>query len=333
MARNRRVLSFVALAASGCLFASGCSVVMSWVSGDGPPVVREEFPYVKEGVIFQDTGQDATMRFAITGLERTDDYTVLHYEITYPDEFEGANRNLSMTYTLVDPMTGRVYRPYVDDEGMKYGSVSPTGNGMYPVFPGVTNEYRRYFPPLPPHVRQVTFVGSGLGAMTGIPVQDVDEERPEPENPNGGQHLSVDQPPAAGEKLTFDNRRPDEDAVAVEGWVESFVDSEIASVTRDGTTETISLHSDVMFEFDRADLTPEAEAVVRRTAETLEHKSTLITRREMFAKVCASFEARLIDVDLLAKSPPKVAVRHIAITCGRLHTSPRHAVAHQLEII
>ena len=270
MARNRRVLSFVALAASGCLFASGCSVVMSWVSGDGPPVVREEFPYVKEGVIFQDTGQDATMRFAITGLERTDDYTVLHYEITYPDEFEGANRNLSMTYTLVDPMTGRVYRPYVDDEGMKYGSVSPTGNGMYPVFPGVTNEYRRYFPPLPPHVRQVTFVGSGLGAMTGIPVQDVDEERPEPENPNGGQYLSVDQPPAAGEKLTFDNRRPDEDAVAVEGWVESFVDSEIASVTRDGTTETISLHSDVMFEFDRADLTPEAEAVVRRAAETLE---------------------------------------------------------------
>ena len=87
MARNRRVLSFVALAASGCLFASGCSVVMSWVSGDGPPVVREEFPYVKEGVIFQDTGQDATMRFAITGLERTDDYTVLHYETTYPDEF------------------------------------------------------------------------------------------------------------------------------------------------------------------------------------------------------------------------------------------------------
>ena len=36
------------------------------------------------------------------------------------------------------------------------------------------------------------------------------------------------------------------------------------------TTETISLHSDVMFEFDRADLTPEAEAVVRRAAETLE---------------------------------------------------------------
>ncbi|AAZ55483.1 hypothetical protein JCM3263A_20750 [Thermobifida fusca] len=103
--------------------------------------------------------------------------------------------------------------------------------------------------------------------------------------------------------------------------------------TSDGNTETIALHSDVMFEFDRADLTPEAEAVVRRTAETLEHKSTLITRREMFAKVCASFEARLIDVDLLAKSPPKVAVRHIAITCGRLHTSPRHAVAHQLEII
>lgn len=274
MVRMKRV-SAIALLVSGSVLLSGCSIddFTSWARGlgadEGPPTVKEEFPYVKEGRIFQDTGQDAVMRFAITGLERTPEYTVMYYEVGYPDGFTGSNRNLSMAHTLVDPVTGRVYRQYMDEDGLKYGSVSPTGNGLYPVHDGTTNEYRRYFPPLPEEVAQVTFIGSGLGAMTGIPVQSAEEERPDPQEPNGGAHLSLAEPPARGENLTFENRRPDDGAVAAEGWVESFVDSEIASITRDGDTETISLHSDVMFEFDKFDLTDEAEAVVRRAAKSL----------------------------------------------------------------
>ncbi|WP_017596680.1 OmpA family protein [Nocardiopsis potens] len=266
MAR-KRALSATALLASGALLLSGCST--GWFGGGGPPEVTEEFPYTKEGVIFQDTGQDDEMRFSITGLERTDDHTVMYYEIEYPDGFEGANRNLSMAHTLVDPVSGRVWRQYHDADGLKYGSVSPNGDGLYPVHDGAVNEYRRYFPRIPDEVEQVTFIGSGLGAMTGIPIQDVDEERPDPEDPNGPDHLTADDPPPSGENLVFENRRPGEDASADEGEVESFVDSEIASTTRDGDTETISLHSDVMFEFDEYELTAEAEEVVRRAAASL----------------------------------------------------------------
>ncbi|GAA3761917.1 outer membrane protein OmpA-like peptidoglycan-associated protein [Spinactinospora alkalitolerans] len=274
MARTTPI-SVIALLASGSLLLSGCGITddpgpwAQWFGEEGPPPVEEEFPYTKEGRIFQDTGQDATMRFSITGLERTPDHTVMYYEVEYLDEFAGSNRNLSMAHTLVDPITGRVYRQYHDDEGLKYGSVSPGPPGLYPVHDGVANEYRRYFPPIPEEVRQVTFIGSGLGAMTGIPIQDVDEERPDPEDPNGADHLSPSDPPPAGRDLTFENRRPDDGAAAGEGWVESFVDSEIASITRDGDTETISLHSDVMFEFDESDLTDEADEVVRQAAETL----------------------------------------------------------------
>ncbi|RNL82170.1 OmpA family protein [Halostreptopolyspora alba] len=261
MVRTKLTPATALLAASGLLL-SGCSLF-----DDGPPEVTEEFPYTREGRIFQDTGNDEEMRFSITALERTPDHTVMHYEIDYPDGFEGANRNLSMPHTLVDPMTGQVFREYVDGDGLKYGSVSPNNDGLYPVFDGVTNEYRRYFPPIPKDVEQVTLVGSGLGAMTGIPVQDVDEDQPGPQDPNGPDHLTPDNPPE--DNLTFENRPPDEDAEADTGWVESFVDSDIASITRDGDRETISLHSDVMFEFDESDLTDEAEDVVRQAAGTL----------------------------------------------------------------
>jgi OmpA-OmpF porin, OOP family len=266
MVRPTRFLAL--LTSGGVLLATGCTLFDS-SDGDEPPPVEEEFPYVREGRIFQDTGHDDEMRFAITGLERTEDYTVLHYEVNYPEGFEGANRNLSMPHTLVDPVTGRVWREYMDPEGLKYGSVSPNGDGLYPVHDDVTNSYRRYFPAIPDSVEQVTMIGSGLGAMTGIPLQDVDEEQADPENPNGPDHLSLDNPPDE-DTLTFENRRPDGDAEADVGWVESYVDSEMASVTREGDVETIALPADVTFEFDESDLTEDAEDVVRDVAGTLE---------------------------------------------------------------
>ncbi|TQN32620.1 outer membrane protein OmpA-like peptidoglycan-associated protein [Haloactinospora alba] len=263
MARTT-LLAPIALLTTGSLLLSGCSLFDS----EGPPPVEEDFPYTREGHIFQDTGNDEKLRFSVTALERTPDYTVMHYEVSYPDGFEGSNRNLSMANTLVDPMTGKVFREYTDEEGLKYGSASPNGDGLYPVFDGVTNEYRRYFPRLPDKVDQVTFIGSGLGAMTGIPVQDVEEDRSGPQDPNGPEHLTPDDPPD-GENLTFENRPPEDGAEADTGWVESFVDSDIASITRDGDRETISLHSDVMFEFDESDLTEEAEDVVRQASDSL----------------------------------------------------------------
>lgn len=241
------------------------------VHEEGDP--REEpaevdFPYTREGQIFQDTGQDATLRFSVTGLERTDEYTVLYYENTYVDHFEGIVTNLSMPNTLVDPVSGQAFWEYTDEEGYYYGSVAPTPDG-YPVEVGATNRYRRYFPRLPDEIKQVTFVGSGLGAMTGIPVVDVEEEQPDPVDPNGAE--MIDHGPEPGEIVEFENLRPEPGAQEWVGEMESFVDSDVSSTTRDGDTETVALKADVMFDFDSAELTDEAEEVVRQAARSLEN--------------------------------------------------------------
>ncbi|MCY9786326.1 OmpA family protein [Nocardiopsis sp. EMB25] len=286
-----RPLTATALVVATALALSGCGVVPDITNLTGgsspeppepspgpsqepeppeptPEPVEVDFPYTREGQIFQDTGQDSTLRFSVTGLERTDEYTVLYTESTYIDHFRGRNSNLAMPDTLVDPVSGRAFRALLDEDGDRYGSVAPRDGRYYPVEVDATNRYRWYFPRLPDEVTQVTFVGSGLGAMTGIPVVDVDEERPDPEAPNGA---DPDFDPESGDTVEFENRRPDAEAVEHVGEMESFVDSDVASTTRDGDTETVALRSDVMFAFDSAELTAEAEDVVRRAARSLEH--------------------------------------------------------------
>ncbi|MFB8765467.1 OmpA family protein [Nocardiopsis alba] len=278
-----RLLAAGALATTAVLVLSSCGIVRD-LRGEDPqdveaaaeeepieedprPEVEAAFPYTREGQIFQDNNQDSTLRFSITGLERTDEYTVLYYENTYVDHFEGVVRNLAMPNTLIDPVSGQAFWQLMDEDDYFYGSVAPDEDG-YPVEVGATNEYRRYFPRLPDEVAQVTFVGSGLGAMTGIPVVDVDEEQPDPEDPNGPDLALTG--PEPGDYVRFENRRPEPGAVEYVGEMESFVDSEVASTTRDGDTETVALKADVMFDFDSAELTSEAEDVVREAATSLE---------------------------------------------------------------
>ena len=279
--RRTRVLTATALTAAVALALTGCGVVRDLRSGDEPeplteviepeeesPEVDPDFPYTREGTIFQDTGQDSTLRFSITGLERTDEYTVLHYEETYVDHFQGIVSNLAMPATLVDPVSGRAYAELTDADGYPYGSVPPD-DGVFPVGVGATNQYRAYFPRLPDEVEQVTHVGSGLGAMTGVPVVDVDEEQADPVDPDGA-GMTTRTGPEAGETVAFENERP---APRWEEWIgemESFVDSDVSSTTRDGDTETVALKADVMFDFDSAALTSEAEGIVREAAASLE---------------------------------------------------------------
>lgn len=283
-----RALAVTAVATAAALALSSCGVVRD-LRADGDPDHREsqeteeaepvqaedprpeieaEFPYTREGTVFQDTGQDSALRFSVTGLERTDEYTVLYFDNTYLDVFEGTNRNLSMPHTLIDPVSGQAFSGLRDEDGTPYGSVAPRSGDLYPVTVDATNQYRRYYPRLPDEVNQVTFVGSGLGAMTGIPVVDVDEEQPDPVDPNGADMRFSS--PEAGETVEFENRRPEPDWEEWIGEMESFVDSDVASTTRDGDTETVALKSDVMFDFDSAELTSEAEGIVREAAASLE---------------------------------------------------------------
>ncbi|SIO85774.1 OmpA family protein [Nocardiopsis sp. JB363] len=283
-----RFLATTALVAIAALALSSCGIVRD-IQGEDPeqaeptteeqaaeeqsgeedprPEVEADFPYTREGRIFQESGQDSTLRFAITGLERTDEYTVLYYDNTFVDHFQGIDSSLSMPNTLIDPVSGQAFWALTDEEGYAFGSVPPD-DGVFPVRVDATNQYRSYFPRLPEEVEQITFVGSGLGAMTGIPVVDVDEEQPDPADPNGAD-MTVADGPDAGETVEFENQRPEPGWEEYVGEMESFVDSEVASTTRDGDTETVALKSDVMFDFDSAELTSDAEEVVREAAATL----------------------------------------------------------------
>ena len=281
-----RALAVAAVATAAALALSSCGVIRDLRVEDDPerpsveesgepgetgeprPEAEAEFPYTREGAIFQDNGQDSTLRFSVTGLERTDEYTVLHYEETYVDHFQGIVSNLSMPHTLIDPVSGRAYAELTDEDGYPFGSL-PSDDGVFPVAVGATNQYRGYFPRLPDEVEQITFVGSGLGAMTGIPVEDVDEEQPDPVDPNGA-GMTAQNGPESGDTVEFENRRPEPGWEEWVGEMESFVDSDLASTTRDGDNETVALKTDVLFDFDSAELSDEAEGYVRESAAFLE---------------------------------------------------------------
>ena len=240
-----RALAATAVATASVLALSGCGIVRD-ITGTREEPAEVAFPYTREGQIFQDTGQDSTLRFSVTGLERTDEYTVLYYENTYVDHFQGIVTNLAMPNTLVDPVSGQAFWEITDEEGYYYGSVAPTEDG-YPVEVGATNQYRRYFPRLPDRVKQITFVGSGLGAMTGIPVVDVEEEQPDPVDPNGA--TMIEDGPAPGDAWVTDPRVKVATDVAAEkgrriGTVtpDSFRDARaIGELFRDGVPVIVNL--------------------------------------------------------------------------------------------
>ena len=95
--------------------------------------VEADFPYTREGPVFLDTGQDVPTTFSITGLERTDDYMVLHYESTIRAPLTGNNTTLGLPPILVDPVSGVTAGPLLDGSDVPYGSVPPRTDDMFPV--------------------------------------------------------------------------------------------------------------------------------------------------------------------------------------------------------
>ncbi len=276
-----RALALASAATATTLALTGCGLFPGSDEGDDPGAQESppqeaaagdpraepgetNFPYVREGLIAHSEGEGTERRFAVTGLERTDEYIVMYYERTYLNEVNVADSSLPPL--LIDPVTGRTVYPFVDEDGIPYGSVGPRGDGLFPAMVGVINKQRVYFPRFDDEVSQVTLVGTGHGAMTGLPIVDVEEERPTPENPNGADpNPDVEE----GDTLEFEVRRPDNGVVEIAGGLESFVDAGDTSTTRDSDTETVALSTDVMFEFDSAELTAQAEEVVRQAAAAL----------------------------------------------------------------
>ncbi|RNL84364.1 OmpA family protein [Halostreptopolyspora alba] len=280
---RRSPLGAVSALASGGLLLSGCAVVdnLERFSDDEQEQQQEEqeqapepeFPYVKQGRTFLDTGNDVLREYGIERLESTDEYMVLDAYMTILEPLSGSNTSLSAPPRLVDPESGLVYeRIYNEEMERSYGSYFEEDDSKFPIHEGSPRKIRRYFPPVPEDVDTLTFTGKGMGAMSGIPVDHVDEITELPE-PNAHEYINsfnwnTDDVPE-GADVHYPHDEPPADHGVEPLSLEQFVDSEVASTTRDGNEETIALNADVMFEFDESELTDEAEEVVQQAAESI----------------------------------------------------------------
>ena len=259
-----------ALILGGCSASGGAGGPGGQGGGGGGAAPAADFPYVREGTLAYQGGAVVDARVAVTGLHRTPELTAVDLEVTalgeLPDGGEGSGTGDQNAPILIDPVGGRAFAPLSGPGGTFYGSDAGGGRTLALGWPDVPHTVRLYYPRLPDGAEQVTLAGLGLGAMTGLPVTDTGEV---PAQEPNHEEFSADSPPPDGTPVVFPEKAPPADAEGEEYRLESFVDSETASTTRDGDTETIALHSDVMFEFDSADVTGDAAETIAETAGTL----------------------------------------------------------------
>ncbi|MDA0567784.1 OmpA family protein [Streptomonospora sp. S1-112] len=278
--RRRMALSagmVLLLTASGCGLLGGDSRERDDGQGQGDEQSEGGYPdgpFVREGSLGFTNFQ---ARIAVHGVERWTDRSVLRFTVTPVGEAEtqtlnapfgtGAlDRNHSV-FRLLDPVNQRFYYPVRDtDDEDTIGSQVLTRwvNGAH-------YEYQVHFPPLPESVERVTLATYGTtGEFTGIPVGDGEPPAdppsgdPESQDITSGDTVEV---PLVDEEMSDNPDGYARDLYAV---------TESTSETRTSTPdeETVALHADVLFDFDEATLTQEAEEVLagvveetRRTAD------------------------------------------------------------------
>ncbi|GAB3476178.1 OmpA family protein [Nocardiopsis coralliicola] len=253
---------------TGC--SGGGDTAGSGGGGDGEgaadPATSTEFPFVREGALAGAAGEAVDVQVAVTGLTRGPDATAVDLEVTALGDAvpEGtAEQNFPV---LVDAEGRRAYEPLESPGGDVYGTSLPGGGMLRFGWTDVPHTLRIYYPRLEDGAEQVTFAGFGTGAMTGIPVSDA-EEIPVPD-PNY-EEFSEDDPPPDGTPVVFDEEAPESGAEEGVYPVEGVVETEEASTSRTGDTETISLHSDVMFDHDEAEPVEGSGATVAEAAATI----------------------------------------------------------------
>jgi OmpA-OmpF porin, OOP family len=239
---------------------------------DAEPEDYGGFPYEKEGRIFVEGGEDVSQQLGITLLQSGPDYTVLETDITMFGELTGGSR-LSSPSRLVDPIDGLAYEQLRDEQDSAFGPyfTEDEGVGVLPVLSEVTQVYRLYFPPLPEYVTHVTYTGQGMGAMTGIPVEHVEQVDP-PEEPNAHELIDDTTWEPVGDideetTVVYPVREPEGDFWDAPRQMESMVDDGEIAVTRAGTQETFALNADVAFEFDESELQGEVNDSLTELAE------------------------------------------------------------------
>ncbi|CAL9352074.1 Peptidoglycan-associated lipoprotein [Nocardiopsis dassonvillei] len=283
-----RALATTCAAAALSLLSASCGIIPGPGGGDpaeDPPPsapagaaepAHQELPLTRRGRMFIEGGSDVLLEVTFRRLQNNGEFLMLEvdHELLEPLRTFGTATDRTAPVRLLDPVTGELLSALRDPgTDVSLGTYFTEGSSLTPVHPGVPATIRRYFPAPSRDAGHLTFTGSGLGHVPGLPVEYVDEFAPAPEPDvheyfNEYAEQTADELP---EELHYPERAPGPglDVSAFRQGLESFVDTPESSTTRSGDRETISLHADRMFDVDAAEPTAEAAGTIRRAALTL----------------------------------------------------------------
>ncbi|MEV4113327.1 OmpA family protein [Nonomuraea sp. NPDC049695] len=244
------------------------------VTGSPPASATPAGTLVREGLV----GLHGSNPFKVEvkALERNSDLTVLKMEITATGEggssgdfgYDGLpTQSVSFgKFRLFDPVGRKVYFTLRenDADGRAFGTrhATPTTENYPDDFrAGVRYPVEVYFPPLPAGVRQVSIVPDmAMAPFTGVPVTDgaappVARQRDETDTP------------AAGSTFQFPVVPPSGKIWSGVSDVHEMIETPQKTTEQQGAQETIGLRTDVLFRFDKADLSDKAAAVLDEVVE------------------------------------------------------------------
>ena len=196
------------------------------------------------------------------------------YSVVYLDLYTVANHGTYMFgggswgsgsdfggFALVDPVNGKQYSPLRQGgaDGPAFGSrVSGDQDSDENVFwrPGVRHALMMYFPPLPATVKTATLLTPATtGEFTGIPVYDGGRPRPTLPRPSTGR-------PKAGQTFFWKVYPPAGRIWSRVRDLHDYVEAPRKLTSTDGDEQKIGLRTDVLFAFDKANLSPKAHGVL-----------------------------------------------------------------------
>ncbi|MFI6578592.1 OmpA family protein [Nocardiopsis sp. NPDC050513] len=236
---------------------------------------RQPLPFVRQGRMSIEGGNDVTFELTVTGLEHDGEYLMLEVTHNYLEDLPGSVTGRNPPVRLVDPVSGEVLRflrdPRSGDE--PYGTHFVPGDPAMPTHEGLPTTLRRYFPAPTQDADFLTLTGAGTGLIPGIPVTRVDAFTPAPE-PNAHAYIDPEtftQEPELPDEIWYPDNPPPPglDTADRRHTMESLVDGPTASTTRAGDQETIALHADEMFASGASEPTAEAAETIRASAQTL----------------------------------------------------------------
>lgn len=255
------------LSASSCgLFGGGGEPEEPGGSGSGG---TPEDGFVREGYVgtwgaYQNVRMEVTELASIDGMTRlTVEYTGLGDE---PIQEMGAYDNpmhIQSFFRVLDPVNQLRYAPF-PDIGADIGDFYEEELWK----PGVTYEMVAFLPPLEGDPDRVTVEGpGGIGEFAGVPVTDGEPR----DDPAGLPEERAEGWPEEGETVTVPVDGGESEEEPLVSSLVSTTESVVGGRETDSDQETVALRADVLFEFDEAELTDDAEGILADVvAETRE---------------------------------------------------------------